>query len=304
MPKFFTNRLSPAKINLFLHILGQRADGYHELQTLFCLLNWGDSLNFEFDAQDAAHKTVSDSIEINGIEHVNLEENLIFKAYQLFSENTEISMPRMKVNIDKRIPMGGGLGGGSSNAATTLLALNDYFKAEHFGHHFTLEQLEQFGKALGADVPVFIGQEDAWAEGVGEKLTPIKMGKKFFILLLPQVFIDTTLIFKNPHLKRNTARIHQSLDHPKTNDCEPLVRNLFPLIDQIFELIQKVPLHLNQGTELHPLHLQLSGTGSSLFIECASKEEANIGFDQINTLLKEKNLQDKVNSVIAESLAD
>ena len=138
------SRLAPAKINLFLHILGQRPSGYHDLQTLFCLLNWGDTLHFEFTPPKEGKPPVT----LLGLPEVSPNDNLIYKTYQAFHSAVSIQLPYLQVQIEKQIPMGGGLGGGSSNAATTLLALNDYLKAHSPAHQIPKEQLKKIQRLL------------------------------------------------------------------------------------------------------------------------------------------------------------
>jgi 4-diphosphocytidyl-2-C-methyl-D-erythritol kinase len=167
--------LSPAKLNLFLHITGRRPDGYHQLQTLFQLLDWGDQLHFSTNNSGTINL---DSADLD----IPVEENLIVRAARLL----QTGQLGVDITLDKHIPTGGGLGGGSSNAATTLLALN------HLWHRgLSQTELQALGASLGADVPVFVGGHTAWAEGIGEILTPVELPQSWFLILAPDCHVST-----------------------------------------------------------------------------------------------------------------
>ena len=183
--------LSPAKLNLFLHITGRRKNGYHELQTVFQLLDWGDGLTFT--PNDSAAIT----LESNPTD-IPLEDNLIIRAARLLQRDDLGA----HITVDKRIPTGAGLGGGSSNAASTLLALNHLWDLQ-----LTREQLQTIGAGLGADVPVFVGARSAWAEGVGEILTPVELAQRWYLILVPDCHVSTAQIFSHRQLTRNTIPI-------------------------------------------------------------------------------------------------
>ena len=171
--------LSPAKLNLFLHVTGRRSDGYHTLQTVFQLLNWGDTLHFTPNR--------SGRIELDDCNlHIPPGENLVLRAAELLRKDDL----GVRIGLEKRIPVGGGLGGGSSNAATTLLALNVLWD-------LGLENraLRELGAGLGADVPVFTGGHSAWAEGVGEVLTPVDLPLDWYLVITPQCHVSTAEIF-------------------------------------------------------------------------------------------------------------
>ncbi|MGN1393731.1 MAG: 4-(cytidine 5'-diphospho)-2-C-methyl-D-erythritol kinase [Succinivibrionaceae bacterium] len=208
---------SPAKINLFLHINGKRSDGYHELQTIFYILNKGDELTFE---------THDDSnTEINILPDLGFpkEENIVYKAILALREYTRIQKG-ITVTINKKIPMGGGLGGGSSNAATTLVALNCIWNLG-----LSDDILATIGRKLGADVPVFVKGHSAFAEGVGEILEPVDVPNKYFLVVTPDnTHISTKEIFTNSDLPRNTPKINKNNSSFENthNDCEKLVKNL------------------------------------------------------------------------------
>ncbi|MDI9246188.1 4-(cytidine 5'-diphospho)-2-C-methyl-D-erythritol kinase [Marinobacter sp. CHS3-4] len=237
---------SPAKLNLCLHIVGKRPDGYHELQTLFQFLDFGDDLTFTL--RDDNHIVLAKPIE-----GVPDEDNLIVRAARLLAETTSDPIPGVTIDIQKRLPMGGGLGGGSSNAATTLLALNKLWKLEQ-----PLERLAELGLELGADVPVFVHGHAAWGEGVGEKLTPAAPPEDWFVVLKPDCNISTGEIFSHQGLTRNTPRIKiapafEGDASTYRNDCEDVVRRLYPEVHQGLEWL----------AQFGPA--RLTGTGACIF---------------------------------------
>ena len=188
---------SPAKLNLFLYITGRRADGYHNLQTLFQFLDYGDTLTF------TPRKDTQLNI-LTPVEGVKDEDNLIIKAALLLrnycqKNNIALLYQGADISIDKKLPMGGGLGGGSSNAATTLIALNWHWQAG-----LSDEVLAELGVTLGADVPVFVKGHAAFAEGVGEILTPASPKEQWYLVAHPGISISTPTIFTDPELKRNS----------------------------------------------------------------------------------------------------
>lgn len=190
---------SPAKLNLFLYITGQRADGYHTLQTLFQFLDYGDTI-------DIALRGDGEIRLLTPVEGVAHEDNLIVRAARLLmkvaSENNRLpNGSGADISIDKRLPMGGGLGGGSSNAATVLVALNHLWQCG-----LSIDELAALGLTLGADVPVFVRGHAAFAEGVGEILTPVEPEEKWYLVAHPGVSIPTPVIFNDPDLPRNTPK--------------------------------------------------------------------------------------------------
>lgn len=186
--------LAPAKLNLFLHITGRRSDGYHELQTLFQILDYGDELSFTLRTDGQIHLLT----DFPGVPH---DSNLIVRAAHLLQQHAG-SRFGADIHCLKRLPMGGGLGGGSSNAATTLVALNRLWNCG-----LTTDQLAQLGLKLGADVPVFVRGYTAWGEGVGEQLTPVQMPPRTYLVLVPDCAVSTAEIFNHPELTRNTSAI-------------------------------------------------------------------------------------------------
>lgn len=248
---------SPAKLNLFLYINNKRPDGYHELQTLFQFLDYSDTLHFE----------ITDSGEITLLTEmvgVTPEQNLIYRAAKLLQEQTACPLG-VNIRWQKRLPMGGGIGGGSSNAATVLVALNHFWQTG-----LSLDELAALGLKLGADVPVFVRGEAALAEGVGEKFTHCLPEEKWYVVLVPNVSISTAAIFAHPELPRNTPKrtVNALLSEAWENDCEKIVRKLYPEVDECLSwLLQYAPA-------------RLTGTGACVFAEFDSRAKAQLVFAQ------------------------
>lgn len=243
--------LSPAKLNLFLHILGRRSDGYHELQTLFQLLDYGDTLSFTLAPPGQVELCVSNEANPQiDLSQIPLEENLILGALQILKDNAKSSIYGVKISLEKKIPIGGGLGGGSSNAATTLIALNNLWQTG-----FSRDELAKMGLALGADVPVFIHGYTAWAEGIGEVLTQTKLPQRYFLVATPDCQVPTHRIFSHEQLTRNTQAIKMSdfRDSETENDCEGVACALYPQIAEALNWLRKFG------------PARMTGTGSSVF---------------------------------------
>lgn len=250
--------LSPAKLNLFLHITGRRADGYHELQTLFQLLDWGDELTFTANNSGVVTLTGSDV----GVAH---RDNLVVRAAHA------LGPPRgagAEILLRKRIPTGGGLGGGSSNAATTLLALNHLWRTG-----LSLSDLRELGARLGADVPVFVGGHSAWAEGVGEKLTPVDLPERWFLVLIPECHVSTAEIFSHSQLTRHSSPIKMAafFEGGTRNDCQQVVRALYPEVDKALKLLDKFG------------EPRLTGTGACVFTSFLTEADARAAQAQLPT---------------------
>ena len=249
MSKQVIEALSPAKLNLFLHVTGRRANGYHELQTAFQLLDWGDRMRFEI--------TDTPGIELNpSVAGVPNEDNLILRAA------ASLGLPQdrgVAISIDKVIPMGGGLGGGSSNAAITLLALNDLFDLGH-----SVDELALKGAALGADVPVFVRGTSAWAEGIGDELMPLELPARWFVIIYPDCHVSTQEIFGAPELTRNTPPITVSafFEGPVRNDLQPVVESRY---EQVSTAIKWLSDH---GSAM------MTGSGACVFASFQSQAEA------------------------------
>jgi 4-diphosphocytidyl-2-C-methyl-D-erythritol kinase len=235
---------APAKLNLFLHITGRRPNGYHELQTIFQLVDLCDWLTFE----TTGHPHIDLISEVD-IPH---EHNLIMRAARLLQQ-PQPHRQGIRITLDKRLPMGGGMGGGSSDAATTLLALNHLWQLG-----LNIDQLADLALQLGADVPVFVRGHHAWAEGIGEQLTRIELPQKRYAILKPDCFIGTSDLFSQETLTRNTPvttfAAYQSQPELFSNDCEPVARRLFPPVAQALDYLQRFG------------DARLTGTGACVFV--------------------------------------
>ncbi|MFZ7130461.1 4-(cytidine 5'-diphospho)-2-C-methyl-D-erythritol kinase [Avibacterium avium] len=246
---------SPAKLNLFLYINGRLENGYHELQTLFQFLDFGDWL--EIGVRDDSQIILSPQIP-----HLKQEDNLIYRAARLLQQHTGCQLGA-NIHLDKILPMGGGVGGGSSNAATALVALNALWKTQ-----CSLEKLAQLGLQLGADVPIFVHGKAAFAEGVGEKIHYCNPAEKWYVVLKPEVSISTGVIFQDPNLPRNTPKkpLSQLLAENYTNDCEKIVRDHYPEVEELLGwLLQYAPA-------------RLTGTGACVFAEFDDAQSAQAVF--------------------------
>lgn len=240
--------LSPAKLNLFLHITGRRADGYHNLQTLFQLLDYGDTLVFKTNH--------SGQIRISG-DKLDLapEQNLITRAAKLLQRDDL----GVDIEVSKRIPTGGGLGGGSSNAASTLLALNHLW---HCG--YSNSALQQLGNSLGADVPVFVAGHSAWAEGTGELLQRVELPQLWYLVVHPGCHISTAKIFSEERLTRDSLPITMAafFQGASRNDCQDLVIANYPAVAEAIDWLTKFG------------EPRLTGTGACVFASFDSEGEA------------------------------
>ncbi|USD40442.1 4-(cytidine 5'-diphospho)-2-C-methyl-D-erythritol kinase [Vibrio sp. SCSIO 43135] len=272
---------SPAKLNLFLYITGQQENGYHDLQTLFQFLDHGDELSITTSSEG----TITILPEIPGLK---TEDNLIYKAAMALRAYTGCLLGA-EIVLTKKLPMGGGIGGGSSNAATTLIALNYLWDLK-----LSDIQLAEIGLALGADVPVFVRGFAAFAEGVGEHLTQVSPQEKYYLVVRPSVSIATADIFRHPDLTRNTPKRAMAtlLEQEYVNDCEKIVRMLYPEVDkQLSWLLQYAPS-------------RLTGTGSCVFAEFSSKKEAEAVLDQLPDTVSAFVAQGRNISPLKETLAE
>lgn len=240
---------APAKLNRFLHITGRRGDGMHELQTVFQFLDLCDQIYF-------VPRTSGDIRHLNPLPGVPGDADLTLRAARALQDETGCRQG-VDIRVDKIVPMGGGLGGGSSDCATTLVALNHLWRLD-----LSVERLADIGLALGADVPVFVYGQAAWAEGVGERLTPIRLDDPWFLVIHPDCEVATGQIFSAPGLTRNTPplTIRGFLEgHTVGNDCEPVVRALFPPVAEALDWLgQYAPA-------------RLTGTGGCLFAAFADQ---------------------------------
>ncbi|WP_297527491.1 4-(cytidine 5'-diphospho)-2-C-methyl-D-erythritol kinase [Thiohalobacter sp.] len=249
---------APAKINLFLHVLGRRADGYHLLQTAFQFLDYADLLHFR-RRDDACLRRLD---EVPGVDPGT---DLVLRAARALQRHAGVRLG-VDIALDKRLPLGGGLGGGSSDAATTLLALNRLW-----GLDLPMEVLARIGLELGADVPVFVHGRAAWAEGVGERLTPIEPPEPWYLVAWPPLSVSTAAVFSDPELTRNTPPIKISAFRPGVgrNDCEALVRRRFPEVGQLIDwMAERAPA-------------RMSGTGACVFAAFAGEAAARAALAEL-----------------------
>lgn len=244
---------APAKLNLFLQITGRRADGYHALQTVFRLLDWGDTVHLRVRA-DGVVARLGDSVA--GVAEA---DDLLVRAARLLQKEVKISQG-VDISVEKRIPVGGGFGGGSSDAATALVALNALW-----GAGLDEDALAGLGLALGADVPVFVRGRDAWAEGVGERLTPLRLPPAWYVLADPGVHVPTAALFQAPDLTRDAAPAKMAdfvSGFLLGNAFEPVLLRREPAIQATFQALAQI------GTP------RLTGSGSGCFVEFADRAAA------------------------------
>ncbi|MCW8924756.1 MAG: 4-(cytidine 5'-diphospho)-2-C-methyl-D-erythritol kinase [Xanthomonadales bacterium] len=271
---------APAKINLFLHITGRRADGYHDLQTLFQILGWGDVLRF----------TINDSGRVS--RHCNIDSipeatDICVRAARLLQRTCTVKSGA-HIDLTKRIPTGAGLGGGSSDAATTLLVLNHLW-----GCGLAAQQLAELGLQLGADVPVFIHGHSAWAEGRGERLEAVELGQRHYVLVFPEFGISTAEVFRHPDLKRDSppVEIQDTGLAAGDNDCESVARKLHPELAVIMQ-------DLAQWGQP-----RMSGTGSTIFLEFADKMAANSAASELKCRYNVRAVEGVDRSPLLDSLS-
>lgn len=266
--------LSPAKINLVLKILGRRNDGYHLLQTYFQLLNWGDLMTFEVSNDP-------NQIHIFGdFNNLPQEQNLIYKAAQLLTPFNKSNLG-INITVEKHIPQGSGLGGGSSNAGTTLTILNQLWECD-----LPTKKLQQFAITLGADVPLFVLNQSAMAMGVGEELTPYAITSYYYVLLFPQTSIATADIFEDEKLARNDKVMSiDEINNPNnwSNTCLPVVLKNHPEVNSVYQ----------KAVQLAPIFM--SGTGSTLFSFFKNKNKAESFIEQCPLDWKPILCQSKIN---------
>ncbi len=267
--------LSPAKLNLFLHITYKRTDGYHELQTVFRLLDWGDTMRFEVSDD---YFTIEEFSQLPPIRlHCekqltdNPNDNLIIKSAiallnELKKNNPPSNLPIIDIYLDKKIPTGAGLGGGSSNSATTLMMLNQLWQL-----NFSKQQLQTIGATLGADVPIFIYGQNAIAEGIGEIFIPISLPPQNYLLLMPSAHISTAQLFAHPKLQRNCAKLSNEQIIQQTNDFTNNLNSPFCNVFQpvVCDLSEEVTTALNYLRQFEPITqttARMTGSGSCLFL--------------------------------------
>lgn len=251
---------APAKLNLMLHITGRRADGFHELQTVFQFLDFCDELQFESNTDGEIER-------LEGPANIKVEDDLVIRSARALKHASGTALG-VKIRLNKRIPAGAGLGGGSSDAATTLHALNKLWQLG-----FDIDRLADIGLKLGADVPVFVRGFAAFAEGIGERLQLVTIDEPWYLLITPDVHVSTAEIFSDPDLTRDSPAI-KICDLSTAgwgNDCVPAVIKRYPVVGKALKL-------LNDFAEA-----RMSGTGASVFAQFDSKCEAEQVLQQLKT---------------------
>jgi 4-diphosphocytidyl-2-C-methyl-D-erythritol kinase len=242
---------APAKLNLFLHVTGRRPDGYHELQTVFQLIDLCDTIAISVREDGRIERP-------DGPPGVDPEADLTVRAARALQQATGCRLGAT-LRVRKRIPMGGGLGGGSSDAASVLLGLN-----EVWGCGLQVDALARLGLPLGADVPVFVRGSSAWGQGVGEDLQPLELPEAWYVVIHPGVAVGTRDVFQSPELTRNSPiiTIRGFFQSGGRNDCEPVVRARFPEVAEALDWLGRFA------------PARLTGTGSCIFAPCATAIDA------------------------------
>ena len=260
---------APAKLNLFLHVTGRRADGYHLLQSAFRLISLADTL----DIDSRSDGLIVRETDMPGVAH---DDDLVVRAARLLKQHTGSPLGA-QINVRKRIPAGGGLGGGSSDAATVLIALNTLWKTG-----LDRTELMQIGLKLGADVPFFIFGENAFAEGVGEALQAISLEPQYFVVVQPAQQVPTQGIFQDPDLTRDTKSV-KMMDFSRSlgksvvkndglfghNDLQPVVLKHYPIVRQAFDWCHQ-----------SGLDVRMTGSGSCLFAAFSQQDQATLAYEK------------------------
>ena len=254
---------APAKLNLFLHITGRRDDGYHLLQTVFQFLDYGDELRFDLRNDGEIHRVTENKA-------IAEQDDLTIRAAKALQQYANIKIG-VDISISKNLPMGGGVGGGSSDAATTLVVLNHMWRAG-----LSLQQLADIGLSLGADVPVFVKGHAAFAEGVGENLTEIDLPEPWFLVVKPPVHVSTAEIFTDPQLTRNCQAIKicdlqasAAAIEKLSNVCEPIAKQHYPEIAQVINYLTRYG------------HARMTGTGACVFVAFDDETEARKALEDL-----------------------
>ncbi len=252
---------APAKLNLFLHVCGQRPDGYHELQTLFQLIDFCDQLEFEITVDGIIRR-------IEGPPGIPAENDLVIRAARLLQASSGVSKGAL-IKLNKIIPVGAGLGGGSSDAATTLLVLNHLWRC-----NLSIGQLAELGLSLGADVPLFVRGNSAFASGIGEQLEAVELGERHYVLVLLPLHVSTAEVFRHPQLQRDCAAlsIKDAMAGKGHNVCEKVVRSMYAeMAGALDDLAPYSPA-------------RMTGTGSCIFLEMPDADTAMKTTIQLDSL--------------------
>jgi 4-diphosphocytidyl-2-C-methyl-D-erythritol kinase len=266
--------LAPAKLNIFLHVVGRRPDGYHLLQTLFRFISLHDTLHFSLREDGAVNRT-------NRIEGVAEDQDLCVRAARLLQSETGCRLG-VDITLEKNIPMGGGLGGGSSDAATTLIALNRLWQLG-----LSRERLMQLGLSLGADVPVFVFGENAFAEGVGEQLKAYTLPEAWYVVLFPPVHVPTAEVFSHPELTRDTVSI--TMRALESRQKQQLRNDLQSVVCTLYPDVANYLAWLNNFGEA-----KMTGSGACVFAEFACQSQAEVVLQK---------LPQEMRGVVAKGLA-
>jgi 4-diphosphocytidyl-2-C-methyl-D-erythritol kinase len=258
---------APAKLNLFLHVIGRRPDGYHELQTLFQLISLSDRIGLRARRDGAIER-------IAGMADVAFERDLAVRAARALKDHTGTALGA-DLHVIKHIPAGGGLGGGSSDAATVLLGLNRLW-----GTGLSVAELALLGLALGADVPLFVHGTSAWGEGRGERLQPMTLPPRWFLVIHPGVAVSTAGIFQATELTRNSSliTIRAAAADQTRNDCEPLVRQRYPEVAAALDW-----LNAQLQAQAARARARLTGTGACIFAGFEREQDARRIAEQVPT---------------------
>lgn len=254
---------APAKLNLFLHVIGRRADGYHLLQTLFRFIDLADTLHFTARKDGVVRR-------VNEVEGVPEASDLVVRAARLLQRETGCTLG-VDIEVEKCIPMGGGLGGGSSDAATTLLSLNRLW-----GLGLSRDRLMELGLTLGADVPVFLFGQNAFAEGVGERLQPWNLPESWYVVLFPPVNVPTSVIFSHPELTRDSISLTMRALETAAwhNDLQPVACKMFPEVAQHLEWLERFAPAM------------MTGSGACVFAGFASEAKAQAVLQQLPSAMR------------------
>ena len=271
-----TTYFAPAKLNLFLHVTGRRADGYHLLESVFQLIDFGDTLTIETRADGVIRR-------VNVVADVPPEHDLAVRAAQLLKHHSG-TLQGADLTLEKRIPLGGGLGGGSSDAATVLLALNRLWAL-----HYSQQQLMALAPTLGADVPFFVFGQTAFAQGVGERLEPVNLPPLWYVVVIPPVSVPTAAIFASPQLTRNAKSVKMAdfsaggqIWFPEPafrNDLQPVAETAYPEIGQLIEwlrsaCVKAAAVDSTAAGSVASISARMTGSGACVFAGFGSEEAA------------------------------
>ncbi len=291
---------SPAKINLFLQVIGQKPNGYHLIQSWFQYLDWCDYLSFSLNTQtqDIILNINSPNVALRHTLEQNLQDNLILKAAHALKKQVfhlNLPLPGISIILDKHLPIGAGLGGGSSNAATTLVALNNLW-----GLGLSKQDLMALGATLGADIPFFIFGHTAFVEGIGEKLSALPTPNYFYLVITPDVHIATPIIYQDPRLTRDTP----SLTIDTLKHADPLLLHQLGLRNDLEMIVCKLSLAVHQSLNWLSQfgHARVTGSGSSVFLGFKTEVEAKKILNLLPKLLASTPVSGKIAQAVNKSL--